>query len=150
MFKVLNKKILTSFLVIVLVVLLGLFVVPQFNKGFSQGSITTTSVQNLPGQVIVAGSVSSESIANLSFLTAGKLTYLPLQEGSQIKKGQVVAAVDPTQAQQDVTSAQAEVQSAQAALNKVLDDIHLFQYGNGGFANVGSANETQTQKTQRQ
>lgn len=47
-------------------------------------------------------------------------------------------------------AAQNNQKSAQAGLDKVLDDIHKFQYGNGGFDNVGSANETQTQKTQRE
>ena len=30
-----------------------------------------------------------------------------------------------------------------------LDDIHLFQYGNGGFSNIGTPNETETQKQAR-
>ncbi len=106
--------------------------------------------QGSMGDVITAaGDVEAQNEETLGFLSSGQVAYLGFREGDQVQQGQIIASLDSTTASNNLAAAQAQYDSAQAALNKVLDDIHLFQYGNGGFANVGSANETATQKAQR-
>lgn len=114
------------------------------------GSSELVNLKPLSSQMMVTGTVISQNQESLHFQTGGKLVYLPFKEGDQVTKGQVIASLDSLEAQKGVTAAEANYRSAKAALDLVIDNIHLFQYGNGGFANVGSANETQTQKTQRQ
>src|SRR5581483_5897049 len=57
--------------------------------------------------------------------------------------------LDVQQLNINLQQAQNNLASAQASVDKILDDIHLFQYGNGGFGNVGTANETETQRQAR-
>ncbi len=108
---------------------------------------TQTPVKSL---VLASGLIISSNQQSLHFLAAGEVVQLPFKEGDQIKKGEIIAAEDQTTAEKNLTIAEANYRSDQSALNLVIDNIHLFQYGNGGFSNIGSANETQTQKTQRQ
>lgn len=101
-------------------------------------------------QIFTSGSVVPQNEAALHFQIAGKLVSLPFKVGDNVEAGDTVAALDSTQAQEAVKTARANLKSAQSALDLVLDNIHLYQYGNGGFANIGSSNETQTQKTDRE
>ncbi len=111
---------------------------------------TVATLSPIKSSVLSLGSIVSPSEQTLHFLAAGTVVTLPFKEGDEVKKGQVIAAEDPTTAAKNVSIAEANYRSAQSALNLVLDNIHLYQYGSGGFSNVGSANETQTQKTDRQ
>lgn len=97
-----------------------------------------------------SGKIEAEEKANLDYNYAGWITDLPVKENDSVSKGEVVARIDPTEAEKNLSAAEASYRSAKSALEKIIDDIHLFQYGNGGFGNVGTANETQTQKTARQ
>lgn len=110
----------------------------------------STSLSHPKTEVSTMGAVASQNQAVLYFQVGGKLISLPFQVGDSVKQGDIIAQIDATDALHQETAAEANYRSAQAALNLVLDNIHLFQYGNGGFANVGTANETQTQTTQRQ
>lgn len=105
---------------------------------------------NFSNLITASGDIEAENQTSLTFLNPGRVTYLGFKEGDKVQKGQVIASLDTTILEHNITASEAQYRSAQAALNKILDDIHLFQYGNGGFANVGTANETQTQKTLRQ
>lgn len=123
----------------------------------NSGSLATEDVStsrakhtSLAKTISGSGNVQPQNQETLFFLASGRVAYLGFAEGDRVSEGVVIASLDATVLEHSVTSAEAQYRSAQAALNKVLDDIHLFQYGNGGFANVGSANETQTQKTARQ
>ncbi len=146
-----KKKLGIIGLMIVIVVALGLFFGPFKNsQAINQSPTETITNGNLSNILTASGEVQAQNQANLTFLTAGRVAYLGVKEGDQVKKGEVLANLDTTVAAHNVTAAQAQQRSAKAAFDKVIDDIHLFQYGNGGFDNVGTANETQDQKTKRQ
>ncbi|MCL5071521.1 MAG: efflux RND transporter periplasmic adaptor subunit, partial [Actinobacteria bacterium] len=97
-----------------------------------------------------SGMVESENQATITFLASGRVSYVGFKAGDIVKKGDIIASLDSVQARDAVSKAEATFKSAQSSLNKVLDDIHLSQYGNGGFANIGTANETMTQKNDRE
>ena len=139
-------------ILVVFLLFLGLFFFVFLKSPQAQNSPQFANVQpsNLTNLITASGDVEAENQANLTFLNQGRVAVVNFKEGDQVLEGQVIASLDNTIASHDETAAEAQYRSAQAALDKVLDDIHLFQYGNGGFGNVGSANETQTQKTQRQ
>lgn len=144
------KKIL-PILILVLALAGGayVFIKPQFSSQTS--SVNQDASSTTPkAEISASGSVASQNQATLYFQVGGKLTSLPFQVGDSVKQGDIIAALDATDALHQETAAEASYRSAQAALNLVLDNIHLSQYGNGGFSNVGSSNETQTQTTQRQ
>lgn len=144
-----NKQVLFLFFIAFLITG-GIFVNPFKGRAGNQPQTIPSKTGDLSSIMTVSGDVEAETQANLSFLTPGRVAYLGVKAGDQVQKGEVLASLDTTIASHNLTAAQAGYRSAKAALDKVIDDIHLFQYGNGGFANVGSSNETQTQKTQRQ
>lgn len=158
-----NKKILIPlFIFIIIFVLLGLFSIIQFldsKFGFIKTIklyLASATVQrgDIKAQLAFPGIIDFEQHATLQFQqipTVGiQIAWIGPKVGDQVKLGQSIAKLDSTEPQKTLTAAQAAYRSAKASLDLILDNIHLSQYGMGGFSNIGSANETQTQKTQRQ
>lgn len=110
---------------------------------------TEVKRQNLISTVSTSGTLTGKKSANLHFKVAGKLASLNVKTGDQIEAGEMIASLDSTQLSISLQQAKNNLEDKQATLEKVLDDIHLFQYGNGGFSNVGSANETESQRAAR-
>ncbi len=123
--------------------------------GYSQTKpkveIQTTAVKRQAIQETISASsiLTGRKTANLHFLSGGKLANISVKEGDRIEEGTTVASLDMQQLSINLTQAQNNVRSTQAAVDKAIDDIHLNQYGNGGFDKVGSAEETQAQKNSR-
>ncbi len=71
--------------------------------------------------IAVSGSISTpNSPASVCFLVSGKVVYVGPREGEYVKKGQVLARIDPTDFALSVKSAAAQAASAQAALEKAM------------------------------
>jgi macrolide-specific efflux system membrane fusion protein len=151
---------------IILIVALGYFGTRTFGKKSNQVQYQTAQAQTgtLVSSVSASGVISAGSSVDVTTQASGVVTEVYVKDGDTVTQGQKLAEVQLDQAAQakqasalaSLTSAQTAFlnaqntqRSAQASLDKVLDDIHQFQYGNGGFANIGSANETQTQRQNR-
>ncbi len=147
--KLTGKKLLHPILLgflISLILLGGLY----FRSHNQQPDKTVTlTTKTLTSAVLADGNVNSADEQNLHFITGGFVTYLPHREGDFVNQGETIAALDTRQLSANLEQAKNNLRFAQATVDKILDDIHLFQYGNGGFANVGTANETETQRQQR-
>lgn len=149
------KKFLTTrkniFAVVLVVSALSAAVVMSISKQTNAlNQVMPATFQPKYSELMAFGSVVSKNQESLHFQTGGKLVYLPFKEGDFVSAGTVIASLDSLEAQKNVTTAEANYRSAKSVLDLIIDNIHLFQYGNGGFANVGTVNETQTQKTARQ
>ena len=71
--------------------------------------------------VSVSGSVSTpNSPASVSFLVSGKVVFVGPREGEHVRKGQVLARIDPTDFTLSVKGAAAQAANAQAALEKAM------------------------------
>jgi len=71
--------------------------------------------------ISVSGTVSTpNSPASVSFLVSGKVVFVGPREGELVKKGQVLARIDPTDFNLSVKGAAAQAASAQAAMDKAL------------------------------
>lgn len=114
-----------------------------------QPQIVTVKREDLYSKVSGSGTLDGKDDVTLKFLGGGKLAYINTKEGDRVKKGQTIAGLDTQALSIQLQEAQNNERSAQAAVEKTVDDTHLFQYGNGGFGNVGTANETETQKNNR-
>jgi multidrug efflux pump subunit AcrA (membrane-fusion protein) len=72
--------------------------------------------------VSVSGTVSTPySPANVSFLVSGKVVFVGPREGEYVRKGQVLARIDPTDFTLSLKDAAAQAASAQAALEKAMN-----------------------------
>jgi HlyD family secretion protein len=105
--------------------------------------------EDIVSTISASGILDGKDDVNLHFNSAGKLGSLSVKQGDKVQKGDQVASLDMQQLNINLTQAQNNLRAAQANVDKVLDDIHLSQYGNGGTGNIGSANETETQRLSR-
>lgn len=105
--------------------------------------------QDIKATVASSGNLTGKNSADLKFKSAGKLTFINVKTGDKVFAGQVIAVLDTQDLAIQLQQAQNTLRDKQATADKVIDDIHLFQYGNGGFANVGTPNETMTQRQLR-
>ncbi|MGW3073732.1 MULTISPECIES: efflux RND transporter periplasmic adaptor subunit [unclassified Kitasatospora] len=78
----------------------------------------TVSKGTVLATVSGTGTLVSPTDAAQDFTTGGRLTALKVAVGDAVKKGQVLATVDTTAAQQQVDAAQASLTTAQANLAK--------------------------------
>jgi RND family efflux transporter MFP subunit len=78
---------------------------------------TFTVVPNNGTEVIAqTGEIRARNESDLGFRIVGKIIERPVDIGSTVKKGDVLARLDPQPVQQDLESARATVASAQATL----------------------------------
>lgn len=72
--------------------------------------------------VSVSGTVSTpNSPANVCFLVSGKVVFVGPREGEYVRKGQVLARIDPTDFALSLKGVAAQAASAQAALEKAMN-----------------------------
>lgn len=124
----------------------------------------TAEKGTLVSSISSSGTITQGSSLAITSQATGVVSKVYVKNGDQVVAGQRIADITPDlNSQQNMASAWASyvsasnnlknaennVRNTQASLDKTLDDIHLFQYGNGGFDNVGSANETMTQREER-
>lgn len=85
----------------------------------SGARVATVTKGTVLATVSGSGSLTSPSDAGLNFTTGGTLTEVYVKPGDTVKKGQVLAKVDPTQAKETLQQDQASLTAAQANLTKV-------------------------------
>lgn len=142
-----HKKI--AFFIVILIVAAGIIFYKSKTTPPEYKTLTVKR-EALSATISASGQVKTKNQATMGFLSVGRLAVINYKEGDSVKKGAVIASLNNVAQSAAVSVEQADYNSAQSALDLVLDDIHLSQYGMGGFANIGSSNETQTQKTARQ
>lgn len=122
-----------------------------YSRGKNQPKVeyVSTKKQDLKVEVSTSGVLTGKNSALLHFKTAGELSYLNVKVGDSVFAGQTLAGEDTQDLAIALQQAQNNLRAQQANTEKTLDDIHLFQYGNGGFGNVGTGNETETLKNNR-
>jgi multidrug efflux pump subunit AcrA (membrane-fusion protein) len=74
------------------------------------GDVTAISGRAFPGRA------SAKDVVDLSFQVSGPLISLPADVGSEVKKGDVIAAIDPRDFQTALDSAQGNLERARANL----------------------------------
>jgi len=78
-----------------------------------QGTVTQS--------VSADGTVASASTANASFVTGGTVTAINVRVGDVVKKGQVLAKVDPAAANRTLDAAEADLDAANDSLTRAQD-----------------------------
>lgn len=79
-------------------------------------TLATVQTRDILNQLEVVGSVVSPYNVRLSPKTAGLIEYLEVREGDQVKAGQVLVKIDPTEIEGQVLQAQASVAEARSRL----------------------------------
>lgn len=139
--KITGKRLIIG--LVILAVLGGIFFFTQRSR---QKPLEYTEVKraDIISAVSTSGVLTGKETANLKFKTAGKLASLNVKAGDKVYAGQTVASLDTKELSINLQQAENNLRDKQAALEKVYDDIHLFQYGN-----MGTSGETEAQKATR-
>lgn len=137
------------FLIVLALIGILAFLVPRFAGQKQDIQYTKVQRQDIKQTVSASGTLAGKDTANLKFKIPGKISFINFKEGDFVLKGQTITGLDATSQAITLQQARNNLLDKRTTLEKILDDIHLFQYGNGGFSNVGSANETMTQKQLR-
>ncbi len=90
--------------------------------------------------VMLSGTVTSpEAPSNLSFLVSGKIIQVGPREGDYVRKGDLLASVDPTDYRLALKAASAQAGMARAALDKAKNPIRpeLLEQARIGFERAG-------------
>jgi len=96
-----------------------------------------------------SGTLASPSDAGQDFVTGGKLTAVKVSVGDTVKKGQVLATVDTTAAQQQVDAAESALTTAKASLTKAEagETVTTTSTGTGTGTGSGRSGSTPTPQT---
>ncbi|WP_306536819.1 efflux RND transporter periplasmic adaptor subunit [Geobacter sp.] len=97
----------------------------EHKKGSNSEAVPVTvgRVQHVQERetISVSGTISTQnSPASVSFLVSGKVVFVGPREGEFVKKGQVLARIDPTDFNLSIKGVAAQAASAQAAMDKAL------------------------------
>jgi RND family efflux transporter MFP subunit len=114
-----NRRSLTlSGIVVVIVAIAAWLFVPRLTASAASTTVNlqTATVRRgtLVATVSAAGNVAAPEEANLAFQTSGVVAKVNVQIGDQVKKGEVLMQLDPTDLELALQSAQANLASAQA------------------------------------
>jgi macrolide-specific efflux system membrane fusion protein len=97
-------------------------------SGPGTGTAAAASVRSVPVQqgtvtasVTADGSLESASTAAASFVTSGTVTSISVRVGDKVRKGQVLAEVDPAAAKRTLAAAEADRDAARDAVDRAED-----------------------------
>jgi multidrug efflux pump subunit AcrA (membrane-fusion protein) len=113
-------------IIALLVVLIGggLFAFLRTSRSPSvQYTQSAATAGNLTVSVAGSGPVEPNAVYNLNFSASAPITAIYVKVGDRVKKGQKLAALDPTTLQDAVNSAQQTVNSAQTSLNQAATSL---------------------------
>jgi RND family efflux transporter MFP subunit len=115
-----NKKIIIFICLAIMVLGGGFFII---NKPMISLVTADTNVQFVSSTINADGLITSQSVAKLSFLTSGKLAYLKVKEGDEVKAGQVIAALDLGDLQAAWNRAHYTYEAADAYAKQIEDQV---------------------------
>ena len=137
------------YLIIGAVILILIYFFWPKGNGNQKVEYTQVTRQNIASVVSASGTLDGKNDVALHFNSGGKLAYVNFKQGDPIRRGDQVAGLDVQALNISLQQAENNLRSAQASVDKIVDDIHLNQYGNGGFGQVGSSQETEAQRQTR-
>jgi len=109
-----------------LILALITFVIVRFmiqGRGAIEVETTKAEKKNITESISASGEISAEKQANITFPSAGKLSFLGVFEGDLVTKGQILASLDKTLLWASYNQAAAELRSAEASLAYTYDTV---------------------------
>jgi HlyD family secretion protein len=118
-----NKKAVIAIGLVVILTIIGLLVRKvAFAKDTTTYKFATVQRGNMQSTVSATGTLNAVTTVSVGTQVSGQVSQLFVDFNDHVKKGQLLARIDPTLAQQSVTEAQANVQKAQAVAVQASSD----------------------------
>ena len=115
-----RKKVIALILIILAVIFLRVAIAQKAKKGAETTKIQKGSVLK---ELILSGEIKADEHAKLAFPTSGKLAWIGVKEGDNVKKGQVLASLDKTALDAAYQQAQANLRKYEATVDYVHDTL---------------------------
>ncbi len=113
-----------SFIIVAVgLILVGFLVYKRFSSEKNRVKTVEIKRGTVVQEIVLPGQILAEEYANLSFLSSGNLNYVSVSEGQFVKKGDILARLDSTNAYQTLLQAEADLRRYEASLEKVYDEI---------------------------
>lgn len=111
--------------VIIIVIVLVVYAVWRFGIAGKGNDVESVEIKKgvVLEELILSGEIKADEHASLSFQTSGKLSWVGVKEGEEVKKGQSLARIDATNLSQDLKIADATLRARAASLDTVYDDL---------------------------
>lgn len=109
---------LTMIIIPVLVTLVALS--PESDPDAIPAVTATVRVGSVEQVVTALGKLEARQSVALNFVTAGKVSTIPVAAGQQVKVGDLLIQLDPTSAQNNLNQAQTAVEQAKVSLTELL------------------------------
>jgi RND family efflux transporter MFP subunit len=121
LFKRLLKR--KKLLIVIFVIIVAGFGIYRFTTG--DGDVDTVEVKlgTVREEIILTGEVKAVEHSALRFQGSGRVSWVGVSEGEEVKKGQSLMRLDTTNLSQDLKIADANLRSSAAALDVVYDDL---------------------------
>ncbi len=91
---------------------------PQTAAGWEQATATTGTID---ASITATGNVEPDQQTDVRFTSDGTVTEILVEEGAQVRKGQMLAKIDATSLELAVARAQNDVAQAEISYNKLLE-----------------------------
>ncbi len=107
-----------AIVIVLIIVLIGGKKAGWFGKGGNYKEVEVTKIEfiNIIETVAATGKIQPEVEVKLSSEVSGEIIELPIKEGQQVKKGDLLVRINPDLAQAMVTQSQAGLQNVRAQL----------------------------------
>lgn len=98
----------------------GIFI---FKRTRTEPVQPVTVVEEVGSVVSASGVLKGKDTVDLKFASGGRLSYVGVNEGDRVRRGQVIARIDSQELSVSLQQAQNTLRDKQATLDKVYDDV---------------------------
>ena len=99
------------------------FVVRGFITRRNQVETTQVKKGDVTEELVLSGQITADEYTQLAFGTSGKISWVGVKEGDEVKKGYALAKLDTTNLNADYQRALQDLNSAEASLGVVYDTV---------------------------
>lgn len=119
-----HKKL--SIILILGILILGIIFRPKAPEPLETVTIQKDTIQQ---SISASGSINSESLVTLNFVTSGKVMYLGAKKGDRVTKGQTIATLDTRTTQKNLEAALRDYAKQRNTFEQTQDDrgVHNIQ-----------------------
>jgi len=111
-------------IIIIALAIAGYFAVKSFLKNPTDAYVTEkVSIGEVLQEISETGSVKATDNLSLSFKSVGKISKLYVAVGDDVKKGALLAELDPSQSSAQLQNAQAALEAARRQYDKLLNGL---------------------------
>jgi len=115
-----NPKKLIFLLLVTLLAFTGFRKLTKFDF---ESEVYVVKPQLLKESITASGSVSAEKLAELTFLASENISEILVEDGQEVKKGDIIARLNTVSLYQSYLQAEADLRDKQATLDRVYDDL---------------------------